>query len=351
MRPSLRVILEGVRIAYRALLANKLRTFLTLLGNIVGIMSVIAVVSPPGRHRPVHADRSRVRRQQRVQHRTRQLLRRHRRLRKICRQGDAQPRPHARGRHRAPRDPAAVRLRERAGGDRRGQCVRSGQECRRQRGRLRRLLPVRERHSAVAGATRDRDRRPRERPGGAVGVGRVHEPLGAARTRRQHGAHRQSPLPRGRCGRATRQGAGAKSRPLRDRAARCVPQGVRSQPVGRDPNCRRRYPRPARRHGRGDGRDAHSPRTPSPRGQRLRGVVQRAAHQFVEIDQPRHHGGPGGAGGCVHAGGRHRAHEYHDCLGHRTPREVGLRRRWERRRGRSCGNSWSSRRHCRCSAA
>ena len=45
MRPSLRVILEGVRIAYRALLANKLRTFLTLLGNIVGIMSVIAVVS------------------------------------------------------------------------------------------------------------------------------------------------------------------------------------------------------------------------------------------------------------------------------------------------------------------
>ena len=45
MRPSLRVILEGVRIAYHALLANKLRTILTLLGNIVGIMSVIAVVS------------------------------------------------------------------------------------------------------------------------------------------------------------------------------------------------------------------------------------------------------------------------------------------------------------------
>jgi putative ABC transport system permease protein len=45
VRPSLRVILEGVRIAYHALLANKLRTFLTLLGNIVGIMSVIAVVS------------------------------------------------------------------------------------------------------------------------------------------------------------------------------------------------------------------------------------------------------------------------------------------------------------------
>ena len=45
MRPSLRVVLEGVRIAYHALSANKLRTFLTLLGNIVGIMSVIAVVS------------------------------------------------------------------------------------------------------------------------------------------------------------------------------------------------------------------------------------------------------------------------------------------------------------------
>ncbi|HEU4928788.1 MAG TPA: ABC transporter permease [Candidatus Krumholzibacteria bacterium] len=45
MRPSFRVVLEGVRIAFHALLANKLRTFLTLLGNIVGIMSVIAVVS------------------------------------------------------------------------------------------------------------------------------------------------------------------------------------------------------------------------------------------------------------------------------------------------------------------
>jgi putative ABC transport system permease protein len=45
MRPSLRVILEGVRIACGALFANKLRTLLTLLGNIVGIMSVIAVVS------------------------------------------------------------------------------------------------------------------------------------------------------------------------------------------------------------------------------------------------------------------------------------------------------------------
>lgn len=45
MRASLRVSLEGVRIAYGALLGNKLRTLLTLLGNIVGIMSVIAVVS------------------------------------------------------------------------------------------------------------------------------------------------------------------------------------------------------------------------------------------------------------------------------------------------------------------
>jgi putative ABC transport system permease protein len=40
-----RILSEGVRIAYSGLLANKLRTFLTLLGNIVGIMSVIAVVS------------------------------------------------------------------------------------------------------------------------------------------------------------------------------------------------------------------------------------------------------------------------------------------------------------------
>ena len=45
MRPSLRILFEGVRIAYSGLAANKLRTFLTLLGNIVGIMSVIAVVS------------------------------------------------------------------------------------------------------------------------------------------------------------------------------------------------------------------------------------------------------------------------------------------------------------------
>jgi putative ABC transport system permease protein len=45
VRASLRVSLEGVRIAYSALLGNKLRTVLTLLGNIVGIMSVIAVVS------------------------------------------------------------------------------------------------------------------------------------------------------------------------------------------------------------------------------------------------------------------------------------------------------------------
>jgi len=39
------LLLEGIKIAYHALATNKLRTFLTLLGNIVGIMSVIAVVS------------------------------------------------------------------------------------------------------------------------------------------------------------------------------------------------------------------------------------------------------------------------------------------------------------------
>ena len=38
-------LLEGVIIALEALWANKLRTILTLLGNIVGVMSVIAVVS------------------------------------------------------------------------------------------------------------------------------------------------------------------------------------------------------------------------------------------------------------------------------------------------------------------
>jgi len=36
---------EGVRIALESLRGHKLRTFLTLLGNIVGTMSVIAVVS------------------------------------------------------------------------------------------------------------------------------------------------------------------------------------------------------------------------------------------------------------------------------------------------------------------
>ncbi len=41
----MRLLVEGIRIAYAALAANKLRTFLTLLGNIVGIMSVIAVAS------------------------------------------------------------------------------------------------------------------------------------------------------------------------------------------------------------------------------------------------------------------------------------------------------------------
>ena len=39
------LVFEGIRIALRALRDNKLRTFLTLLGNIVGTMSVIAVVS------------------------------------------------------------------------------------------------------------------------------------------------------------------------------------------------------------------------------------------------------------------------------------------------------------------
>ncbi|MCP4291762.1 MAG: FtsX-like permease family protein [bacterium] len=38
-------LMEGVRIALGSLRGNKLRTFLTLLGNIVGTMSVIAVVS------------------------------------------------------------------------------------------------------------------------------------------------------------------------------------------------------------------------------------------------------------------------------------------------------------------
>jgi len=41
----LRLLFEGIKIAYGALVTNKLRTFLTLLGNIVGIMSVIAVAS------------------------------------------------------------------------------------------------------------------------------------------------------------------------------------------------------------------------------------------------------------------------------------------------------------------
>ena len=37
-------LLEGVSIAIESLRGHKLRTFLTLLGNIVGTMSVIAVV-------------------------------------------------------------------------------------------------------------------------------------------------------------------------------------------------------------------------------------------------------------------------------------------------------------------
>jgi len=41
----MRLIIEGIRIALNALATHKLRTFLTLLGNIVGIMAVIAVAS------------------------------------------------------------------------------------------------------------------------------------------------------------------------------------------------------------------------------------------------------------------------------------------------------------------
>jgi putative ABC transport system permease protein len=41
----MRLFIEGIKIAYQALATNKLRTFLTLLGNIVGIMSVIAVAA------------------------------------------------------------------------------------------------------------------------------------------------------------------------------------------------------------------------------------------------------------------------------------------------------------------
>ncbi|MFN0150963.1 MAG: ABC transporter permease [bacterium] len=44
-RASAVQVLEGVHIAFSALWGNKLRTLLTLLGNIVGTMSVIAVVS------------------------------------------------------------------------------------------------------------------------------------------------------------------------------------------------------------------------------------------------------------------------------------------------------------------
>jgi putative ABC transport system permease protein len=40
-----RLFIEGIRIALHALATHKLRTFLTLLGNIVGIMAVIAVAS------------------------------------------------------------------------------------------------------------------------------------------------------------------------------------------------------------------------------------------------------------------------------------------------------------------
>jgi len=39
-----RLFIEGIRIALTALATHKLRTFLTLLGNIVGIMAVIVVI-------------------------------------------------------------------------------------------------------------------------------------------------------------------------------------------------------------------------------------------------------------------------------------------------------------------
>jgi putative ABC transport system permease protein len=38
-------LMQGVLIALKELWAHKLRTFLTLLGNIVGVMSIIAIVS------------------------------------------------------------------------------------------------------------------------------------------------------------------------------------------------------------------------------------------------------------------------------------------------------------------
>jgi len=41
----MRLFIEGIRIAFNALATHKLRTLLTLLGNIVGIMAVIAVAS------------------------------------------------------------------------------------------------------------------------------------------------------------------------------------------------------------------------------------------------------------------------------------------------------------------
>ncbi len=41
----MRLLFEGIRIALNALATHRLRTFLTLLGNIVGIMAVIAVAS------------------------------------------------------------------------------------------------------------------------------------------------------------------------------------------------------------------------------------------------------------------------------------------------------------------
>ena len=45
IRASVSLIVESLRLALRSLQSNKLRTFLTLLGIIVGVTAVIAVVT------------------------------------------------------------------------------------------------------------------------------------------------------------------------------------------------------------------------------------------------------------------------------------------------------------------
>ena len=49
------LIWEGLRLALGSIVAHKLRTFLTLLANIVAVSSVIAVVSILGGMDPVDA--------------------------------------------------------------------------------------------------------------------------------------------------------------------------------------------------------------------------------------------------------------------------------------------------------